>query len=269
MAKCKSLVNVLNLVDAAKEELPVEKQFLNDLRISIEKQDEKGKRVPSKSYKPSSMHCIRNMYFQVTGAEMQTDRASSSLVGICESGTDRHERIQNAVSSMKDTGIDCEYLDVGEWVESRHKDGKLKDIEVIQKQGNETKLFNHALNISFLCDGLIRYKGELYILEIKTESANKFWCREGVDEKHYLQGTAYCVNLELDNVLFLYECRDNCDKKAFMFTPTDKMKQDLVGKIMECDDFVKLMQVPPKPKELPKGTCTYCNYSNLCKGLQV
>ena len=63
MARSQALKNVLNLIDAAVEELPIEKQFLNDLKASIELQDEKNRRKPSKSYKPSSLHCIRNMYF--------------------------------------------------------------------------------------------------------------------------------------------------------------------------------------------------------------
>ena len=106
MARSQALKNVLNLIDAAVEELPIEKQFLNDLKASIELQDEKNSRKPSKSYKPSSLHCIRNMYFQITGAEVEGDRANSELVGICESGSDRHERIQRAVIHMKDNGMD-------------------------------------------------------------------------------------------------------------------------------------------------------------------
>lgn len=261
MARSQALLNVLNLVDAAKEELPIEQQFLSDLKASIEKEDEKNSRAPSKTYKPSSLLCIRNMYFQVTGAEVKGDRSTSELVGICESGTDRHDRIQKAVMAMKNSGIDCEYVDVADYVTSRG----LTDIEIVSKQGNETKLFNKVLNMSFLCDGIIRYKGVYYILEIKTETATKFWDRQGVNPDHILQGTAYSVNLKLDKVLFLYECRDNCSKKAFMLDVTDKMKQDLVGKITECDGYVNRLICPPKPDDLSKKACAYCSYSEICK----
>lgn len=267
MARSQALLNVLNLVDAAKEELPVEQQFLNDLKASIEKQDEMGNRKPSKTYKPSSLHCIRNMYFQITGAEAEGDRATSELVGICESGTDRHDRIQKAVMAMKNTGIDCEYVNVAAYVSSNKEAGNLLDLEVVSQQGNETKLFNTSLNMSFLCDGIIKYKGEFYILEIKTETSNKFWDRQCVNPDHILQGTAYSVNLGIDKVLFLYECRDNCSKKAFMLDVTDKMKQDLVGKITSCDEYVKNFIVPPKPDDVSKKACAYCGYSKLCKGV--
>lgn len=261
MARSQALLNVLNLVDAAKEELPVEQAFLNDLRASIEIQDQKGGRKPSKTYKPSSLHCIRNMWFQVTGAESAGERATSELVGICESGTDRHDRIQKACMAMKENNIDCEYVNVADFVTER----KLADIEIVSQQGNETKLYNKALNMSFLCDGIIRYKGKYYILEIKTETTNKFWDRSNVNPDHILQGTAYSLNLGLDNVLFLYECRDNCSKKAFMLEVTDKMKQDLAAKIIECDGYVERMICPPKPEDLSKKACAYCGYSELCK----
>ena len=265
MARSQALKNVLNLIDAAKEALPIEKQFLNDLKASIELQDEKNSRKPSKSYKPSSLHCIRNMYFQITGAKTEGDRASSELVGICESGSDRHERIQRAVIHMKDNGIDCEYLNVGDYVDSRQKGGELLNLVVVSQMGNETKLFNKELNMSFLCDGIIRYKGKYYILEIKTEVSNKFWDRKDVNADHILQGTAYSLNLGIDNVLFLYECRDNCAKKAFMLNVTSKMKNDLVGKITECDGYVSRLIPPPKPEDVTKKTCAYCGYSELCK----
>jgi len=267
MARSQALLNVLNLVDAAKDDLPVEQQFLGDLKASIEKQDEAGSRKPSTTYKPSSLHCIRNMYFQVTGATPEGDRASSELVGICESGSDRHERIQNAVMHMKDFGIDCEYVNVGDYVKQRQESGELLDLEVVSQQGNETKLYNKAFNMSFLCDGIIRYKGRYYILEIKTETSNKFWDRHEINPDHILQGIAYSINFNLDNVLFLYECRDNCSKKAFMLEVTDKMKQDLVGKITECDGYVSRLIPPPKPADLSKKACAYCGYSTLCKGV--
>lgn len=261
MARSQALLNVLNLVDAAKEELPIEQQFLNDLKASIELQDQKSSHKPSKSYKPSSLHCIRNMFYQITGADKASERASSELVGICESGTDRHEHIQNAVMQMRENGIDCDYVNVADFVVQRG----LEDLAVVSQQGNETKLFNKKLNISFLCDGIIKYKSKYYILEIKTETNNKFWDRQGVNPDHELQAIAYSVNLGLDDVIFLYECRDNCVKKAFKFHVTDKMKQDLIGKITECDSYVSDLIVPPKPENVSKKACAYCLYAERCK----
>ena len=259
MARSQALINVLKL--ASVEELPIEQQFLNDLKASIELEDQKGARKPSQTYKPSSMHCIRNMYYQVTGAEAESDRASCELVGICESGTDRHERLQRACMAMKNNNIDCEYIDVAKYVSER----KLDYLDVVSQQGNETKLYHKDLNISFLCDGIIKYKGKYYILELKTETSNKFWDRQGVNPDHILQGTAYSEALKISQVIFVYECRDNCAKKSFMLNVTDAMRKALVDKIKECDGYVKRHITPPKPDDLGKGACAYCGYSKLCK----
>lgn len=259
MARSQALLNVLKL--ASVEELPIEQQFLNDLRASIELEEVKNSRMPSQTYKPSSMHCIRNMYYQVTGVEGKADRSSCELVGICESGTDRHERLQEAVMSMKNNNIDCEYVNVADYV----REHKLDYLEIVSQQGNETKLFHKDLNISFLCDGIIRYKNHYYILEIKTETSSKFWDRQGVNPDHILQGTAYSEALKIPEVIFLYECRDNCSKKTFKLDVTDEMRKSLVDKIKECDTYVNSTLVPPKPTLLSKSACAYCNYSERCK----
>ena len=259
MARSKALLNVLNMVN---ENIAVEQQFLNDLKYSIEKCEEDNKRMPSQTYKPSSLHCIRNMYYQVTGAEASSEeRASSELVGICESGTDRHNRLQQAIMRMRENNIDCEYIDVAKFVNARG----FESVKVVDKCGNETKLFNTELNMSFLCDGIIRYKDKYYILEIKTESSSKFWNRQGVNPDHILQGTAYSINFELEDVIFLYECRDNCSKKCFMLHVTDEMRKGLIDKINECNECVSTNTIPAIPENLGKNTCAYCNYSLRCK----
>lgn len=257
-----SLKNVCRLIEEVKRDIPVEKSFLADLKTSIELTDEKNLRLPSKTYKPSSMNCIRNMWYQVTGTPLDSRNSSYCLVGICESGTDRHERIQNAVSQMKTNNIDCEYVDVGEYVTEHNLDY----LEIKSKKGNETHLYHKVLNMSFLCDGIIKYKGNYYILEIKTESIYKWQSRNDVAEEHKMQGTAYSTALGIDNVLFLYANRDNTDMKTFMFNVTDTMKHDFVGLIEQCDEYVRQLKCPPKPLEVPKKACEYCLYRTRCTG---
>lgn len=256
-----SLKNVMQLIDAAKEQLLPEQEFLNDFKRSMELSAAKSSRKPSQSYKPSSMNCTRNMYYQVIGADPDISAPSYTLIGIVNSGSDLHERIQNSVSTMKSNGMDCEYIDVADFVDTRGLDY----LEIRGHQGVETKLYHKILNISFLCDGIIKYKNHYYILEIKSETTNKFWNRKGVDPGHYNQATAYSLALGLDNVLFLYVNRDIFDIKSYMFTVTDDMKQDLVGKIEECDGYVSRHIAPPKPEDVSKKACEYCPYRSQCR----
>ena len=260
-----SLKNVLRLIDEAKQGLPVEQSFLADLKRSIELSDKKNFRQGSQAYKPSSMNCVRQMYYMVTGAEAQSESVYTGI-GICNSGTDIHQRIQQAVLDMKSNGIDCEYVNVADYVRSRNLNYlEVKKEPDFEHGDYETKLYHKTLNMSFLCDGIIKYQNKYYILELKTESASKFWSRQGVNEAHFNQGTAYSLSLQINDVIFVYISRDSLDMQSFMFTPTDDMKQDLVGRIQTCDEHIQKHVVPKKPADITSKTCTYCNYRTQCR----
>ena len=86
-----------------------------------------------------------------------------------------------------------------------------------------------------------------------------------MNEAHHNQATAYSIAFGIDNVLFVYISRDTLGMKSFMFTPTDEMKQNLVGLITNCDSYVKKLKVPPKPVNVEKKTCEYCSYKTQCR----
>lgn len=260
MGTRKLLNDVCRLLDQVQTGISPDQAFLADLKKSIEMDDLKSRRKPSQSYKPSSMNCVRGMYFQMTGADVEESTAGYCMIGICNSGTDTHNRIQDYVMRMKDNGIDCEYVDVGEYVTSRHLD----DLEIIEQCGHETKLYHKKLKMRFLTDGIIRYNGKYYILELKTELGAKWNGRKDVDPKHHAQGTAYSIAFGIDDVIFVYISRDTLDMKSFMFTPTDDMKNELIGKIETCEGYVAKNTCPPKPAEMNSRTCAYCGYKKIC-----
>lgn len=255
-----SLKNVMRLIDVAKVSQPVEQEFLSDLKRSIELDADRSNRKPSQTYKPSSMNCIRQSYYQIIGKKQDQQQSNYVMVGICNSGSDIHVRVQSAIMNMVKNGMDCEYIDVADFVKTR----KL-DLQVKGQAGVETKLYDKNLNLSFLCDGIIKYKNKYYILELKTETSGKWWDRKGVDESHYNQATAYSIEFGLDDVIFIYINRDVLDMKSYIFHVTDEMKQNLIGYIEECDSYIKKLAVPPKPDNVSKKTCEYCNYKQACK----
>lgn len=256
-----SLKNVCRLLEETKRELPVEKSFLEDLKRSIELEANKNNRLPSKTYKPSGMNCIRASYYQITGHEPDKGDTNYTLVGICNSGTDIHERVQKSVANMINVGIDCVYIDVKDFVKQRN----LTDLNIVSQNGMETKLYHNKLNMSFMCDGIIKYKNHYYILELKTENSYKFMNRKDVDPSHFNQGIAYSLAFGIDEVIFIYISRDILDMKSFLFEVTPEMKEQLVGYIEECDSYVKNLVAPPKPKDVAKKTCNYCMYKTQCR----
>ena len=206
------------------------------------------------------------MYYQRIGEPQDDGESSYTLVGICNSGSDIHQRIQQSVLDMKDNGIDCEYVNVADFVRFRD----LVHLDIVKEpdfeHGDyETKLFHKNLNMSFLCDGIIKYKGKYYILELKTESSSKWMQRKGVDPKHYMQATAYSISFEIDGVIFVYISRDVLDMKAYLFEPTLEMKNELIRSIQECDSYIDQLVAPPKPNDLPRSVCEYCAYKTACR----
>lgn len=262
MAKRNPGLNISRLIDIAvkEKEVPIETSFSEDLKYCIEKLNT-DTRNPSPYYKPSSLHCIRNMYYQRTNTNIDKSPMSSDGAGIAESGTDRHLRIQYYVTKMKEQGIDCEWIDVEEFIKERG----LTDLEVVSKGDYETKLFNKKYQFRFMTDGLIKYRGTYYILEIKTESSYKWMSRGGVDPHHYNQAIAYSLNFGLDTVIFVYENRDVCSKKVYRFDVTEELRQKLIDKLVTCESYVTQHIVPDKPLNIEKSICQYCDYKSTCR----
>lgn len=260
-----NLTNLTKLVKSSTEEGVADSQrFLLELEGSIEKTESNKKRTPpSKAYKPSSMNCVRMMYYYMTGTNITEREVGCELIGICESGTDRHERIQQAVCDMKTNGYECEYVDVATYI----KENNITDLEIIEQKGYETKLWHKTLNLRFMCDGIINYRNNYYILEIKTESSFKWQPRTGVDGSHKAQACTYSHCFNIPNVLFLYENRDTCGKKCFIYTPKQQEIRELVlDKIEDCELHIKENRVPAIPSDISPKTCRYCDYRTLCKG---
>lgn len=252
-----ALKNICRLIEAANDEVSIANQFLNDLKASIEKANNEPYK-PSQTIKPSSFNCLRNAYYQLIGVEPEESKNTYNLAGICESGSNRHLDMQRNIIKMKEVlGVDIEYIDIEEFVKTRG----LTDIEIKEKQEIETKLYNKRFNMSFMTDGIIKYKGKYYIFEFKTEIADKFYKRQGVDESHINQAIAYSLNFGLDKVIFLYENRNDNSLKCYLLEVTDEMRNNMVDKIEQVLKFADEKQVPPKPIDVSRKTCRILSIS--------
>lgn len=261
--KLVSLKNIAKLVQQAtvKNQTPAD-EFENYLKQSIVMMERKNQRAPSKTYKPSSMGgCLRRVYFEVEGAPVDGDPTINiEAVGMAESGTDRHERIQQAVISMKEFGMDCEWIDVEEYLKQYPQPGT----RVIERKGNEFKLRNDILNMSFLCDGIIKFGGRYYILEIKTEVSFKWNPRQDAEDKHKSQASCYSSCLGIDDIMFVYEQRDMCAKKYYHISITEEDKiERVIHVISTVEEHRRVGTVPEKTED--KKECTYCPFKGECK----
>nr|DAO76990.1 MAG TPA: Exonuclease [Caudoviricetes sp.]DAV68701.1 MAG TPA: Exonuclease [Caudoviricetes sp.] len=246
-----NLTRIAKMVRAGNSEGPAS-SFVNSLTQVIERTQPEYK--PSTYYKPSGVGgCLRQMYFERTGQAIRSN-ADSNLVAMGEAGTFRHEVLQEYLVKMSSIENDFEWLNVAEFLDKNPVEGTIVD-ERFKKNDYETKCKNELLQLSFLCDGLIRYRGKLYILEIKTETMFKFTKHTEPYEEHKMQATCYGMCLGVDDVMFLYENRDNFEKKAYTFHITDEMKNQVLEKLTTCEEYVE-------KGESPKIYCSsaYCPY---------
>jgi len=270
-----SLNDIAKSLSAKKEEKTApHDNFLTDLTDFI-KFDSNRSGKPNPTVKPSMIGgCLRRVFFCVTEAEVDPDSGvSTEVVGMGESGTDRHERLQNHIIKMCDKkNSEWEWVDVAEYIQSELIEETI-GTTVVRKQGNETKLYNPNYNLSFLCDGLIKNKetGEHHILEIKTETSFKYNKHADVYEEHTFQAKAYFLGLGVPHIIFLYENRDVCTKKTYACDFDENDKEEIINRIQYVDNFVSAKETPPMTKYVDKVLinksydCKYCQYKQECE----
>lgn len=273
----RGLFSVSNLIKKEEASKNIASLFLQRIEEAYVKLQPPYK--PSIYYKPSSLVCLRQMYFTRKGLDPEEDYKTASAIGILESGTDRHDRIQHILDAMKNLGMEFEYIDVETYV----KEHNLADIEIIEKKGMETKCFNKRYNMSFLTDGIIKYipENKYFIFEFKTEISQKFQTREHEETIHQSQAACYALNFGIPDTLFVYEDRNFCNHKAFHYHVTEEDKKfKVTDKIEKVEKYLKEDKVPPKitNKDIDPNyvggqdrvtgpsakICQYCRFKEEC-----
>ena len=248
---------LMSLINSKVESLSVEESFLNDLKTTVAKMN--PQKPSSPYFRPSALNCMRLMYFDKIQATKDSYVCEYSDARIPETGTASHEAIQSYVSSMKECGIDCEWVDIEAYI----KENGLDYLEVKGKKQFETKLFDTRYEISFLCDGIIKYKGKYYILEIKTETEMKGANRTNADDNHRKQSVCYSLCFGIRDIMWLYEERNFCTPKTFHTVVTDEEISELLLMFETVENAVKDMIPPKKPES--KKYCQYCSYTGECR----
>lgn len=259
--------SLINAIQESSNLKPINKSFLQDVMRAIEKRDQLNSHNSSLYYKPSSCICLRQMYFMRTGADIDTTMSEYNGIGMADTGTRRHEAIQEVLSDMDKLGFDWKYIDVAEYVKEKQSEGKLLTIEVKGKKGAETKLVDNSLHVSFMCDGILYNKvlKEYILFEFKNQASFKYNGKTCVDDDHVKQVTQYCMLLDLNKALVLYENRDNCMLECpELLIITDKMKEEQLNRLVECECYYVENNIVP-PKHSDTKACRWCKYKTICK----
>ena len=248
---------LMDLIRNKVEALPVEQCFLTDLKATVSACNPPSRR--SAYFKPSSLQCMRIMYFDRIQAPVDKSLTEYSSARICETGSNSHECIQYYVSKMKDLGKDWEFVDVETYI----KEHNIDYLTIRNKKTYETHLLDTRYGISFLCDGIVKHEGKYYILEIKTETDDKGLGREEADPYHKLQSVSYSLSLKLNDIIWLYEERNFCCPKSFHTVVTDEDRLALIQRFETVEQAVK--DLTPPDRCTSRKTCVYCPYKTVCK----
>lgn len=241
------------------ESVSFEDSFLKEYEEAVKRKELRERQIaPSDYIRPSSMYgCERMLFFQrVHGGSQNGEQSEVPLIEICQSGTDRHLDIQHIVEEME--GVEC--LDLEEMVKEAQAKGIKTEFVGWNEDHTEGRCKNDELSIYFQPDGVLRYKGKDIIFEIKTESTYQFNNRYEPKEDHKWQATCYGMGLGIDYVLFFYEDRNFCRKKAYLWKITEEMKEAVLNKIRTVNEGIKT-GIPPVKND---SKCTYCKYKNEC-----
>lgn len=206
--------------------------------------------VPSPYISPSGLNCPMDCAFKLQGIPTEDTRESFQSRQFAENGSDRHERIQGFLSQTP------YWVDVAAYIRERNL-----PLTIVEQQGHEVLLVSEDYRTRFKCDGMLLIDGEYYILEIKTERSSAFAKRTGPDEKHYLQGLAYSMLLDVGKIMWIYEGRDYLEQKPFVQEVTAEEK-------VWISDYIKNIIAninTPENLPLPKGGCKYSSYAKYRK----
>lgn len=167
---------IIDLIENSTNNISVNKQFTIDVQSAIARYEQTNARTGSNNYKPSSLRCMRGMYFTRVQAQKDVTAKEYQSIGMADTGTRRHEAIQNVLMNMKLLGYDWEYVDVADYVALKHITGKCENVKVKGKRGVETHLIDETLHVSFMCDGILRRisTNEYFLFEFKNQTSFKY-----------------------------------------------------------------------------------------------
>lgn len=231
-------------------------------------------------YRPSSMHCDREMVFSRLGVAPD-DKLDYQNIGMAKTGTHRHSDIQEALWRFAD-GNGWEYVSAEQWYKD-NKDSFPHKLEIIKNDEYETRFYCPELNVSFQCDGILYHlKSKRYFLfEFKNKMSfatkTKVWSDEknkyiyqdyvGVHDKHLPQISLYGYLLNLDYAIYLCERRDDCYLLVpTVFKITNKLKKEQLDRINSCERHVKDGTFPNIIGD--SYYCKhFCSYHKECKNV--
>lgn len=219
-----------------------------------------GDKVSHKTFSGSSFRCNRLSWFRLRGTEPDRIKTPDRVMDFsAQIGTACHRVIQSNLSkALKD-----DWIDVKSYIQSI--DFPYEYEVTTDESGFESQITIVDPPFRFSCDGVIRLKGNLYLLEIKTSEYNSWNDMTDPKQEHIDQVKCYATLLNLHDVIFLYQDRQYGEFKCYEYHVSDAAMDEIRYRIQYVVDMAK-KNLAPDP--LPKGdkwcSRSICPYFDKC-----
>lgn len=233
-------------------------QFYN--KYVTDKLTEDASEPAHQTFAPSSFRCNRISWFRLRGTAPDVPKTvDTALNFIAQIGTACHRIVQeNLKSALGEDWIAVEdYLAANpipyEYTLSPSEDSL------------ETHVSIEDPPIRFACDGIVKWKGKYYLLEIKTSEFKSWDNLTAPKSEHLDQIKCYATLLGLAGVLVLYVDRQYGGIKVYELSISDAEKSVVRSRF----DYVReMVDANLAPDPLPKGDkwCSpaMCPYYKKC-----
>ena len=177
-------------------------------------------------------------------------------------GTACHEAIQKRLSE----NLGSDWIEVQDWINSNPELFSSYEMN-ITKEGYESRVeMTKPFPIRFGCDGIIRFKDKVRLLEIKTSEFSSL--NDLIEPKpiHIDQIKCYSMLLHIPDVLFLYQDRNYGGLKCFEVNVTLQDWESLRQRMWKVMDLVEANIAPEGlPKDDAACSQNMCPYWKVCK----
>lgn len=235
--------------------------FLTFLESTIQRDvNAEAAEKPSQNIAPSSSWCPRINWFRLRGTDPDpvdhdNDPAISFYAMI---GTAVHRWLQDImVNNLKE-----DWISIPDYIASH----AIKDVEMEDCDDSaETKLTWTDVPMRMAVDGVIRWNGSEYLIEIKTVDYGTFQNLTDPKPFHIQQTKYYCERLKLNKVLFLYVDRTSGNIKVYEQSYSGPELEAVSAEIQEIVKYSQVGIAPDKPSDTSRCNSNWCAYCKTCK----
>lgn len=214
--------------------------------------------IPSRTFAPSQIRCKRVSWFRLRGVQPEQEAVVDRTLNFtAQVGTSCHHTIQDLLSKK----LGADWVDVETYLSSEPRPYEY----MCMKNGFETLIAIQEPPVKFAPDGIIRYKGEYRLLEIKTSEYTSFDKLIEPKPQHIDQIKCYGTLLNLHSAIVLYQDRVYGGLKCYEVKITDDDMRQMWEMFQDVQRCVAMNVAPERPTNRNYCSPSYCRYYNKCK----